>query len=170
MENLKKENSVTEHSKKADAESKDGILESLDINDLDKIPNSISGVMQSLQVSGIMPRINPLAEKIESEHITQLLTHVEESSKREIAQEKTKMKYQLVYAILGISFMVFCIIFLIDKEDLLKSLVLIGVSFLGGFGFGKTQNIKTTDYKEWTIEPFHKTDKCFKLGIGFFVI
>lgn len=97
----------------------------------------IESVMRQTIISGAMHRGNPIADKITSEHITQLITKSDDQDKREWEERGRDRNYNLILVGIGVAFVSFLVVFLKDNENLLLNLVLAIVSFIGGFGFGK---------------------------------
>lgn len=107
---------------------------------LDKLPpevkQQITTFLLSHQRIGV-PAPNPIANKISPGHIDKIIDNSELDSQRDYESEKSRRRFQLGYAILALSFLVFLFIYLpsIDKE-LLKQVLGALVLFGGGFGSG----------------------------------
>lgn len=89
----------------------------------------------------IGPAPNALLEKLDSQHIGQLLTLTENDSKRNDSWRKQAFWGAIIVATAGT--LIMCWMFLhYDKPELLKEtlalLLTALVSFAGGFGFGRT--------------------------------
>jgi|SRR5690625_1486725 len=97
----------------------------------------IESVMRQTIISGVMRRGNPIADKITSEHITQLITKSDDQDRREWEERSRDRNYNLILVGIGVVFVSFLVVFLKDNENLLLNLVLAIISFIGGFGFGK---------------------------------
>lgn len=97
----------------------------------------IESVMRQTIISGVMRRGNPIADKITSEHITQLITKSDDQDRREWEERSRDRNYNLILVGIGVVFVSFLVVFLKDNENLLLNLVLTIISFIGGFGFGK---------------------------------
>lgn len=89
-------------------------------------------------ISGVMKRSNPIADKVTSDHITQLISSSDVQDSRDRKERKSERNYNLLLLIIGIIFIGFLIVFLQKNEDLLIKIVIAIISFIGGFGFGKT--------------------------------
>lgn len=119
----------------------DEILEAIPEEDR----REVSRIINSTMISGIMQRKNPIADKITTEHITQLITKSEEQDKRDREERKGERTYNLILILIALIFIGFLIIFLqSSNEDLLMKIIIAIFSFIGGFGFGRTKNNKTT--------------------------
>ena len=119
----------------------DEILESIPIGERSKIKSFISQTM----ISGVMKRSNPIAEKITSEHLTRLLENSDEQDKRDRAERKSEKNYQITFLLIGLIFLGFLIIFLKDDKELLYKVIIAIISFVGGFGIGKTRKSKNAE-------------------------
>lgn len=132
-----KENS-TEDSSNSDDIIPDEILDAIPEEDRGKVASIIKQTM----VSGVMRRSNPIADKITSEHITQIISRSDDQDKRDRSERKGERNYNLILIILGLVFVGFLIVFLQSNEDLLIKIVIGIISFIGGFGFGKSRKEK----------------------------
>ncbi len=93
-------------------------------------------------VSGVMRRSNPIADKITTEHITQLISKSDVQDKRDREERKGERNYNLYLIVIGLVFVGFLIVFLQKNEDLLIKIVIAIISFVGGFGFGQSRKKK----------------------------
>lgn len=89
-------------------------------------------------ISGVMRGNNPIADKITSDHITDLIKKSDDQDVRDRQERKGERNYNLILIIIGLVFIGFLIVFLQSNEDLLIKIVIGIISFIGGFGFGKT--------------------------------
>ena len=89
-------------------------------------------------ISGVMRGNNPIAEKITSDHISDLIKKSDDHDIRDREERKGERNYNLLLIIIGLVFIGFLIVFLQSNEDLLIKIVIGIISFIGGFGFGKT--------------------------------
>ena len=114
---------------------------------LEAIPEEERGKFKSIvrqtMISGVMKRNNPISEKITSEHITELIKNSDNQDLRDRDERKTDKNYQIIFLLIGLAFLVFLIIFLQNNEDLLYKIILAIISFLGGFGIGKSSQSKS---------------------------
>ena len=101
--------------------------------------------MSQTMISGVMKRSNPIAEKITSEHLTRLLENSDEQDKRDRAERKSEKNYQIIFLIIGLAFIGFLIVFLKDDKELLYKVIIAIISFVGGFGIGKTRKSKNAE-------------------------
>ncbi len=110
---------------------------------LESIPEEdrgrVSSIIKQTMVSGVMRRGNPIADKITTEHITQLISKSDELDKRDREERKGERKYNLLLILIGLIFVGFLIIFLQSNENLLIKIVIGIISFIGGFGFGQSR-------------------------------
>lgn len=98
------------------------ILESIPVEERGKI---VSVIKQSM-FSSISRRGNPIADKITTEHITQIISRSDDQDKRDREERKSQRNYNLILIIIGLVFIGFLIIFLQrDKELLIKIIVAI---------------------------------------------
>lgn len=113
---------------------------------LDAIPEEdrgrVASIIKQTMVSGVMRRSNPIADKITTEHITQLISRSDDHDKRDRKERKGERNYNLLLVIIGLVFIGFLIVFLQQNEDLLIKIVIGIISFVGGFGFGQTRKKK----------------------------
>lgn len=112
------------------------VLEAIPEEDRGKV---VSIIRQSM-FSGITRRTNPIADKITPEHITTLIRNSDESDKRDRFERKSERSYNLILIMIGLAFIGFLIVFLQSNMNLLITIITVILSFIGGFGFGKSQN------------------------------
>lgn len=112
------------------------VLEAIPEEDRGKV---VSIIRQSM-FSGITRRTNPIADKITPEHITTLIRNSDESDKRDRFERKSERSYNLILIMIGLAFIGFLIVFLQSNMNLLITIITAILSFIGGFGFGKSQN------------------------------
>ncbi len=140
---MKKEVKKEQEDKKAEAQTHNEIIPQ---EILEAIPEEERGRVESIirqtMISGVIKRSNPIAEKITSEHITQIISKSDEFDKRERNERKSERNYNLLLIIIALIFIGFLIVFLQNKEDLLIKIVIGIISFVGGFGFGKANKKK----------------------------
>jgi len=118
----------------------DEILEAIPEEDRGKV----AAIIRQTMISGVMRRSNPIADKITSDHITQLISKSDEQDIRDRTERKGERNYNLILIIISLVFVGFLIIFLQSNEDLLIKIVIGIISFLGGFGFGQSRK-KTSE-------------------------
>lgn len=133
--------------KKSNAESNKSASEDIIPDEiLEAIPEEergkFAGIIRQTMISGVMKRSNPIAEKITSEHITQLITKSDDQDKRDRDERKGERNYNLILIIIALVFVGFLIVFLQKNEDLLVKVIIGIISFIGGFGFGKSKKNK----------------------------
>lgn len=116
----------------------DEVLEAIPAEDRGKV---VSIIKQSM-ISGVSRRSNPLAEKITSDHITTLITNSDTSDLRDREERKSERNYNLLLIIIGLVFIGFLIVFLQKNLNLLITIITAILSFIGGFGFGKSRKDK----------------------------
>lgn len=114
------------------------ILESIPIEDRGRV---VSIIKQSM-FSGVMRRGNPISEKITGEHITKLIDKADNQDLRDREERSSERNYKLIIFIIGLFFLGFLIVFLKDDKELLYKIIIAIISFVGGFGFGKTTHKK----------------------------
>ena len=93
-------------------------------------------------VSGVMRGRNPIADKITTEYITQLISKSDDRDKRDRQERKSEKSYNLILILIGLAFIGFLIVFLQNNEELLIKIVIGIISFVGGFGFGQSRKKK----------------------------
>jgi len=103
----------------------------------------VASIVKETMISGVMRRSNPIADKITTEHITQLISKSDDHDKRDREERKSERNYNLWLVLIGLAFIAFLIIFLRENEDLLIKVVIGIISFIGGFGFGLSRKKKT---------------------------
>ena len=131
--NQSQESSQDKDSKKSDI-IPDEILDSIPEEERGKV----ASVIKQTMISGVMKRNNPIAEKITSDHISQLINKSDEQDLRDRKERNSERNYNLVLLIVGLVFVGFLIVFLQANEELLINIVIAIISFIGGLGFGKT--------------------------------
>ncbi len=85
------------------------------------------------------PVVNPVLQRITSEHLTQMLGNAEAQSSRDAEAEKSNRRYQFSYFIVTIVGLLSLLVFFTLREqfDLLTAIIT-GVAGLGaGFGLGR---------------------------------
>ncbi|MGB0949100.1 MAG: hypothetical protein ACPGU0_03210 [Marinirhabdus sp.] len=109
---------------------------------LDAIPAEDRGkfvsIMQQSMFASISRRKNPLTEKITTEHITTLISNSDKNDKRDRQERKSERNYNLILILIGLVFIGFLVVFLQTNIDLLITVITAILSFIGGFGFGKS--------------------------------
>ena len=116
----------------------DEILQAIPAEDRGKVASIIKQTM----ISGVMSRSNPIADKITSEHISQLISKSDDQDKRDRDERKGERNYNLLLIIIGLIFVAFLLVFLQSNEDLLIKIIVAIISFIGGFGLGKSTTKK----------------------------
>ncbi|MEA3496806.1 MAG: hypothetical protein U9R42_12335 [Bacteroidota bacterium] len=116
----------------------DEILETIPIEERGKVVSIIKKSM----ISSVSKRTNPIAEKITPEHITTLIENSSVVDKRDRTERKSERNYNLILIIIGLVFVSFLVIFLQKNINLLITIITAILSFIGGFGFGKSQKNK----------------------------
>lgn len=114
------------------------ILEAIPVEDRGKV---ISIIKQSM-ISSVTRRGNPIADKITTEHITQLIAKSDETDKRDRQERQGQRNYNLILVAIGLLFIGFLIVFLQQDQDLLLKIIIAIISFVGGFGIGKSAKKK----------------------------
>ena len=108
----------------------DEILETLPVEDRNRL---------SMFFSSVMKRSNPISEKITSEHISKLIENSNFQDERDRKERKSDKNYQIIFLLIGLIFIGFLIVFLKDDKELLYKIIIAIISFIGGFGIGKTK-------------------------------
>lgn len=125
----------------SDPKSDDGNIIADEI--LEGIPEEergrVASIIKQTMISAVTRRSNPLADKITSEHISQLITKSDDQDKRDRQERKSERSYNLILVFLTLLFVVFLIVYLKANEDLLLKVIIAIISFIGGFGFGKSK-------------------------------
>lgn len=116
----------------------DEVLEAIPAEDRGKV---VSIIKQSM-ISGVSRRSNPLSEKITSDHITTLIKNSDTSDLRDRNERKSERNYNLLLIIISLLFIGFLIVFLQSNLNLLITIITAILSFIGGFGFGKSRKNK----------------------------
>ncbi|MDR1876418.1 MAG: hypothetical protein LBQ84_02200 [Flavobacteriaceae bacterium] len=113
---------------------------------LEAIPAEDRGKMVSIikesMISGVMTRGNPISDKITSEHITKLIDKSDSLDLRDREERKENKYYNITILLIGLVFLGFLIIYLKEDKELLYKIIIAIVSFIGGFGLGKTSFTK----------------------------
>ena len=110
---------------------------------LEQIPaehrGRIAAIIKHTMISGVMKSGGPLSDKITSEHISEIIRKSDEQDKRDREERKSERNYNLALVIIALLFIGFLIVYLQNNEQLLVKIVIAIVSFIGGYGFGKTK-------------------------------
>jgi hypothetical protein len=110
------------------------ILESIPAENRGKV---VSIIKQSI-FSGVMRRGNPISEKITEEHISKLIEKSDNQDLRDREERKSQRNYNLIIIIIVLLFLVFLIVYLKEDKELLYKIIIAIISFVGGFGVGRT--------------------------------
>lgn len=105
----------------------------------------IQGIIRQTMVSAVMGNKNPIAEKITSEHITKIIENSDNQDKRDRDERRSEKNYEIIFLLIGLVFLGFLIVFLKDDKELLYKIIIAILSFIGGFGIGKTSKRKHMD-------------------------
>ncbi len=101
---------------------------------LEEMPTKIKETF-AMMSSGRM--FNPLADKIEPQHIDKILDIMKDENDKDYDFANKSKNFELAYIILGILLILFLVLFLAkENEELLKQILQIGISFIGGIGGG----------------------------------
>lgn len=101
---------------------------------LNKMPTKIKETF-AMMSSGRM--FNPLAEKIETQHIDKILDMMKVENDNEFNFAKKSKNFELFYFLLFVGLFLFLTFYLAkDDVELFKQIVQIGVGFIGGLGGG----------------------------------
>ena len=114
------------------------ILKDIPINERSKF----AAIIKHTMFSGILRPRSPLSEKITSEHISEIIKRSDEQDKRDREEREKERKYNLLILIIALVFIGFLIVYLNKNENLLIKIIIGLVSFIGGYGFGKTKQKK----------------------------
>lgn len=113
---------------------------------LDALPpeerNRFLSFFRHSMFAGIVRRGSPVSEKITSEHITQLIENADKQDLRERAERRGQRTYNLILLCIALAFLGFLVVYLKDEKDLLYKVIIAIISFVGGFGFGRTSGKK----------------------------
>ncbi len=115
-----------------------GIIEKLSPEDKETIEVSLSNFSMS---SGMFRPVNPIAEKIEPDHITTIIKNADEDSNREYSDRKSVRRYTVAYLSIGLVAFGLLTYFLVNKDaniyfDAIKIIAAVLGGFGGGFGLG----------------------------------
>lgn len=114
------------------------VLEGIPVEERGKV---VSIIKQSM-FSGVMRQGNSMSEKITSEHITKLIDKSDSQDIRDRAERKSQRNYNLIILLIGLVFFGFLVVFLKEDKELLSKIIIGVISFVGGFGYGKTKSKK----------------------------
>ena len=101
-------------------------------------------IMKETMFASFMSSNNPIAEKITTEHISKVLENADIQDKRDRQERKSEKNYQIIFLSIGLVFIGLLIIFLKEDKDLLYKIIIAIISFIGGFGIGKTRQKNTS--------------------------
>jgi len=99
-------------------------------------------IFQETVFSSVIKSGNNLTDKLTPEHITSIINNSDTQDKRDRDERKGQRYYHLIFFVLSLLFLSFIIIFLKDDKELLYKIIIAIISFLGGFGIGKSGMIK----------------------------
>jgi len=114
------------------------ILEAIPAEDRGKVVS----IMKQLMFSGVMRKGNPISEKITEEHISKLIEKSDNQDVRDREERKSQRNYNLILLIIGLVFLGFLIVYLKEDKELLYKIIIAIISFVGGFGIGRTSSKK----------------------------
>lgn len=86
--------------------------------------------------------VNPLAEKIQPEHVTQMLTNEDTQNGRNYSLKKHTQYITLIYVIIGVIVLMTALFLFKDNDKIINMILTGSFSFLGGFGVGKYKKKK----------------------------
>ena len=131
-------NELPKTSKEPKISISDELLETVSDKDREKL----FAIFQETMFSTMTKSSDSLTEKLTTEHITSIINNSDEYDKRDRDERKGQRKYHFAIFALSIVFLGFIIIFLKDDKELLYKIIIAIISFLGGFGIGKSGIIK----------------------------
>jgi hypothetical protein len=103
-------------------------------------PKDRKDFIQSItRISGIFPPQNPLAKKITSEHISEILKISDASDQRDRQERSNERNYnfKILVTVLVAIFLVCGLFIWAKQEEFLKYIIGAIIGFGGGFGVGK---------------------------------
>jgi len=134
---------VIENDRKKDNHPIDGIIPEELLNAIpEEDRGKIISIMQKTMFSSIVRSSNPLSEKITSDHITSIISNADIQDKRDRDERKGQRNYYLIILIIALVFLGFIIVFLKEEKELLYKIIIAIISFIGGFGIGKSGIMK----------------------------
>ncbi len=98
----------------------------------------VASMIRQTMITGVMSSGNPLADKITSEHITEIINRSDARDNRDREERKSERNYSLLILIIVLAFVTFLIVFLVNNENLLINILIAIFSFVGGIGAGQT--------------------------------
>ena len=114
------------------------ILETIPEKDREKFIT----VVQEIMFASFVKNNNSLTDKLTPDHITNIINNSDAHDRRDRDERKGQRYYHLLIFIISLIFLGFVIVFLKDDKDLLYKIIIALISFLGGFGIGKSGIIK----------------------------
>ena len=102
-------------------------------------------IMKETMFASFMSSNDPIAEKITTEHISKVLENADIQDKRDRQERKSEKNYQIIFLSIGLIFIGLLIFFLKDDKELLYKIIIAIISFIGGFGIGKTRQKNIND-------------------------
>lgn len=139
-----KEDVVDNHNKKIKSKVgiDDNMTEIIPEEVLKTIPVEERGKMISIikqsMFSGVVKKSNPISEKITEEHISTLIRNSDEQDKRDRKEHSGDKYFSIILIVIALAFVGFLIVFLQSNEKLLITIITAILSFIGGFGLGKS--------------------------------
>ncbi len=94
--------------------------------------------MSMMVAGGVMRSSNPLAEKLDGEHIHKILDYTNEESKRDDLQSTSNRRYVFAGFIVVLVIIAGLMVFFQTEgeKDILLNIIIGLATFAGGFGFG----------------------------------
>ncbi len=85
------------------------------------------------------PVLNPIFQRITSDHVSRIIDNIENDRVREDNADKSRMRYQFWYFILGVGVIVGLIVFFTvsDNRDMIIPIIGVVAGFLGGYTTGR---------------------------------
>lgn len=99
-------------------------------------PETLQKFTALIRSERIGPLPDPIISKLTHEHITKMIECTDDDNKRNYNFSIRSQVFNFIYLLLGLGFLIFIIIFLGDKESLLKDILLAIIAFAGGTGAG----------------------------------
>ena len=85
------------------------------------------------------PVLNPIFQRITSEHVSRIIDNIENDRVREDNADKSRMRYQFGYFIIGLGVIVGLIVFFTvsNNRDMIIPIISLVAGFLGGYTAGR---------------------------------
>ena len=102
-----------------------------------EVRRNIRMAMRTTQLVNGSPQQHPLFEKFTAGHIDKYLDGIQQDDNNEFALRRSNRWFTMFYVVLGASFILFLLIYVLPKDKaFLEQLLKLAIAFAGGVGSG----------------------------------